>query len=648
MSTRSTKWIGATLVVIVSLILVLLNLSNWNWLRAPISRFVADKTGRELVIGGDLVVRLGWPTTRVRTSKLSFSNPSWAQAPRMIAVNQVALDLDMSALLGRDIVLREVRLDSADVSLEKSIDGRKNWLLDRNQKDEKSQVQINALSVNQARINYLDPAQKTDIQAELSTPIKPMDPASALVFKAQGRYQGQALKAHGNGGNLLTLRDQDTPYPLKIAALIGPTSLRAEGRVTNLLKFSAMNLLIDLRGGNLAQLYPLLGIVLPDTPPYKTSGRLIRQGKTWRYEKFTGLIGKSDVAGTFKVETRNNRVALSGALHSKKLNFADLGPLVGAKTTQTAVVNESRNGRVLPDIPFRTERWDKMDADLTLKAGSIVRNEALPINNLATHLRLQNAVLKLDPIQLGVAGGTLAGSIQLDGRTSNIHAIADLKARKIRIAQLFPTLDRTKTSVGLVNGDIDLQGNGNTVARMLGSANGRLAMVVNGGEISKLMMESVGLHVLEMLQLKLAGDKNIQINCGIADFGVKKGVMRPNILMLDTDITHLNVTGLIDLGEENLNLTLVQKSKKLSLIALRPPIHVRGSFAHPDVSLDKGQLATRGLGAIALAIVNPFLALVPLVEPGQDRDSDCGRLIKETKMPSKNVARTGKSRSSVY
>ena len=640
MSTRSAKWIGATLVVIVGLILILLSLSNWNWFRGPISRFVADKTGRELVIGGDLVVRLGWPTTRVRTSQLSFSNPSWAQAPRMIAVNQVALDLDMSALLGRDIVLREVRLDSAEVSLEKSIDGRKNWLLDRNQKDEKSQVQINALALNQARINYQDPAQKTDIQAELSTPIKPLDPASALVFKAQGRYQGQALKAQGNGGSILALRDQDTSYPLKIAALIGPTSLRAEGRVTNLLTFSEMNLLIDLRGGSLAQLYPLLGIVLPDTPPYKTSGRLIRQGKTWRYEKFTGLIGKSDVAGTLKVETRNKRVALSGALHSKKLNFADLGPLVGAKTTQTAAVNGPRNGRVLPDIPFRTERWDKMDADLTLKTGSIVRNEALPINNLATHLRLHNAVLKLDPIQLGVAGGTLAGSIQLDGRTSNIHAIADLKARKIRIAQLFPTLDRTKTSVGLVNGDIDLQGNGNTVSRMLGSANGRLAMVVNGGEISKLMMESVGLHVLEMLQLKLAGDKNIQINCGIADFGVKKGVMRPNILMLDTDITHLNVTGLIDLGEENLNLTLVQKSKKLSLIALRPPIHVRGSFAHPDVSLDKGQLATRGLGAIALAIVNPFLALVPLVEPGQDRDSDCGRLIKETKMPSKNVART--------
>ena len=418
--------------------------------------------------------------------------------------------------------------------------------------------------------------------------------------------------------------------------------------MTNLMKFSAMNLLIELRGGSLAQLYPLFKIVLPDTPPYKTSGRLILQGKTWRYEKFTGLIGKSDVAGTVKVETRNKRVALSGALHSNKLNFADLGPLVGAKTTQTPAVNGPKNGRVLPDIPFRTERWDKMDADLTLKAGSIVRNEALPITHLTTHLRLNHSVLKLDPIQLGVAGGTLAGSIKLDGSTSNIHAVADLKARKIRIAQLFPTLDRTKTSVGLVNGDIDLQGNGNTIASMLGSANGRLAMVVNGGEISKLMMESVGLHVLEMLQLKLAGDKNIQINCGIADFGVKKGVMRPNILMLDTDITHLNVTGLIDLGEENLNLTLVQKSKKLSLIALRPPIHVRGSFAHPDVSLDKGQLATRGLGAIALAIVNPFLALVPLVEPGQDRDSDCGRLIKETKMPSKNVARTGKSISSVY
>ncbi len=639
MLTRSAKWIGGTLLVLVVLILVLLNITNWNWLRGPISRSVANKTGRELIIDGDLIVHLGWPQTRIQTANLSFSNPSWAKAKQMVAVKNVEVNLNMAPLLGRNIVLNDVRLDSADISLEKSIDGRKNWLLDRNQKDENSYVQINGLAVNDGRLSYLDPAQKTNIQAKLTTSLKPLDSASVLVFSAAGQFRGQALNTQGSGGGVLALRDKDAPYPLKVTATLGPTSMRADGSITNLLQFSAIDLLIKLHGGSLAQLYPLLGIVLPETPPYTTHGRLIRQAKMWEYKDFTGQIGKSDIAGTVKVDTGGKHTALVGTLNLKKLNFADLGPLVGAKKTaavdkNTASGNSGKSGKVLPDVPFRTERWDRMDADVTLKADSIVRNEALPINNLSTHLRLQNAVLTLDPLKFGVAGGTLAGVVKLDGRFQPILATTDLKARNIRIAQLFPTLDRTKTSIGLVNGDIDLKGRGNTVADMLGSANGRFAMVINGGEISKLMMEAVGLHLLEMLQLKISGDKNIQINCGVADFNVKQGVMNPKILMLDTDITHLTITGDINLAQEKLDLTLVQKSKKLSLIALRPPIHIRGNFGKPEVNLDKTKLATRGLGAVALAIVNPILALVPLIETAQGKESECGRLLKETKVPS--------------
>jgi uncharacterized protein involved in outer membrane biogenesis len=637
MSNRWVIWLGGILLVLVGLILVLVNISNWNWFRAPLSHYVANKTGRELVIGGDLIVHLGWRDSRISTRNLTFSNPAWAHTPHMVSVKNVTLELNMPSLLRRSIQLDQVHLDSADISLEKSLDGRKNWLLDKNQKDEKSRIQIHALAINQGRLMYKDPALKTDLQAELSTTNNPDNPSYTLIYQAHGQYLGERLRARGNGGSLLSLRDENAPYPLRVNLTIGPTSLSADGHITNLLKFSALDLRIDLRGGSLSQLYPILGIVLPDTPPYQTRGRLLREAKTWRYEKFSGHIGKSDIAGTLEVNVHTHRPMLTGSLHSNKLNFADLGPLVGAKKGNVAVVQSVGQGRVLPTTPFRTERWDKMDADITLTVASIVRNEALPINNLSTHLRLNNALLTLDPLKFGVAGGTLAGLVKLDGRTSKIEVSTDVKARKIRIAELFPTLDKTRTSIGLVNGDIDLKGTGNTIASMLGSADGRLALVVNQGEISKLMMEAVGLHLLEMLQLKIAGDKNVKINCGVADFGVKNGVMTPNMLMLDTDVTRINASGMIDLGDEKLDLIIVQKSKKLSLVALRPPIHIRGNLATPNISLDKSKLATRGLGAIALGLVNPLLALLPLIEPGKDKDADCGRLIRETKMPAKRI-----------
>lgn len=69
----------------------------------------------------------------------------------------------------------------------------------------------------------------------------------------------------------------------------------------------------------------------------------------------------------------------------------------------------------------------------------------------------------------------------------------------------------------------------------------------------------------------------------------------------------------------------------VSLVALRPPIHVRGSFANPEVDLDKGKLTLRGFGAVALGAINPALALGPPIAANTADDSECRKLIAEAK-----------------
>lgn len=631
---RPLKWLAITLAILVAITLVIASISNWNWLRGPISRQVEDTTGRAFAIRGDLDIHLGWPRTRIRLADVTFANPEWAHDDNMFSVRNVSLDLLIPPLFRRAIIFDHAGLDRATVALEQSTDGRKNWLLDRTQRDDKARIEIKHLTVNDGRISYRDPVTNTHLSARLATRDRPSDaPDKAglpLMFDVSGRYKGQALKARGGGDSVLALRDSTVPYRLKIGGRIGSTDVDADGRITNLLKISAVDLQIKLRGASLAHLYPLLGIVLPDTPPYTTTGRLLHDARWWRYEKFSGKVGNSDIAGSVRVDTAGRRPALTATLSSRHLDLADLGPLVGASSA-TDGTRSPQAGRVLPATPFRTARWDRMDADVRLNAQSIKRAASLPIHNLATRLQLHDAVVTLNPLTFGVAGGTLSGMIRLDGRQTPIRAKADLKARKISLVRLFPATDLDKTSIGQVNGNLRLNGRGNTVAAMLGSADGDLGMIVNGGEISKLMMETVSLHLLEMLQLKLTGDKSIRIRCGIADFGVKKGVMQANALVLDTDIVRIEGTGQVDLGEEQLDLTIVPKTKKLSLLALRSPIHVEGSFAQPQVAIDKGKLALRGLGAIALGAVNPALALLPLIDTGSGEDSDCSRLIAKAK-----------------
>lgn len=633
---RLFKWIAGLGLGLIVLAALGIALFGWNWLRAPIERIALDKTGRELVISGDLSVDFAWPQPRLHLGAVTFANPVWAAEKYMLAAEALEIAVDLPQLLRQNIVFPEVRLRRAVIFLEQAADGRKNWLLDLEQQDEGARLKIGRLMLDQGTLGYDNAGQKTSIRAALST-AEAGPTESGLSFTAQGQYKGLALKASGKGGPVLALRDESTPYPLQAELNIGRTVVKAEGSITSLLKFVALDLRLAVRGTSLAQLFPLLGIVLPETGAYSTEGRLLHSGQTWRYEKFSGRIGKSDIAGTAEVVTGGKRPALKAELVSRVLDFADLGPLIGARpgrleTAQTAALPANTaaptpaRARVLPDLPFKTERWDSVDAEVSLKAAAI-RADTLPLENLETHLSLKDSVLTLDPLDFGIAGGQLKAVISLDGGKEPIAAQAKLRARKIRIAQLFPGTDLSDSSIGQINGEFDLSGKGSSVGRMLATANGKLGLIIARGEISRLMMEKAGLHLWEILQLNLTGDKLIKLRCAVADFDVKDGIMQTQALVFDTSVTTILGTGSIDLAQEKLDLTLNQKTKDTSLLAVRSPIRVRGTFAQPDIGVNRGVVAARTIGAVALGMVNPLLALIPLIDLGPGGDSDCRQLI---------------------
>ncbi|WP_265943917.1 AsmA family protein [Dechloromonas sp. A34] len=637
---RLFKWIAGIGLALIALAAVVVALVGWNWLREPIERMTLEKTGRALAIGGDITIEFAWPQPRFRAGAVSFANPPWAGEKQMVAAEAVEIVLDLPQLLRRNLVFPELRLRRPVIFLEQGAGGRKNWLLDLEQQDEGARIQIGRLMLDQGSLGYDDAGQKTSIRAEVST-ADGGPPGSGLSFSAQGRYKGQPLKVQGTGGPVLALRDESTPYPLQAELSIGLTVVKAEGSVTSLLKLSALDLRVALRGSSLAQLYPLLGIVFPETGPYATEGHLVHSGRTWRYDKFSGRIGKSDIAGSVEVVTGGKRPTLKADLNSRLLDLADLGPLIGARPGRLQVAQDAplpsdadaptpTRARVLPDLPFKTDRWSTVDADVSLKAAAI-RADKLPLENLDTHLSLKDSVLTLDPLDFGVAGGQLKSVITLDGSKQPIEAHAKLRARKIQIAQLFPGADLSDTSIGQLNGEFDLTGKGNSVGRMLATSNGKLGLIVARGQISRLMMEKAGLHIWEILQLNVTGDKLVKLRCAVGDFDVKDGTLQTQALVFDTEITTILGTGSIDLAEEKLDLTLNQKTKDTSPLALRSPIHVRGTLAQPDISVDRRIVAARALGAIALGAVNPLLALIPLIDLGPGGDSDCRQLISDAR-----------------
>jgi AsmA protein len=624
---RALKWIGGVvLLLLVSLALFVM--FGLHLLRGPIERAVTEATGRELRIEGDLRAVWDWVHPRFRAEHVSFANPDWAADRHLFRARAIEGSISVLPLLAGRVVVPGLHLEQPEVSLELTPDGRKSWLLDRDQKDEGgSRVHIRGLTLDEAELRYLEPGRRIDIRAEFTSE------KEGVVFTAEGEYKGMAMLASGVGGQVLMLRDTDTPFPLKGQAKFDATTLDMDGTVTNIVGLDALDAKIRVRGRSMVQLYDIFGIAFPDTSPYDTAGRLVRTDHTWRYEDFSGKVGKSDLAGTFEFRRQEPRAFMKAELHSKLLNFADLGPLVG--TTEP-----SKSG-VLPDRPFDTARWDSVDADVTLKAGKIERPAQLPLENLATRMQMRDKVLELQPLEFGVAGGKLAGTIRLDGAKAPIDATINMRVQNLRLAELFPTIKQAQASLGDVDGLIELKGAGNSVAAMLGSANGKVGLFVDDGQVSKFLMELAALDLWDAARLKLKGDEPVKIRCAIADFGVKGGLMQANALVFDTDVVNVGGNGTINLKNEQMDITLKPEPKDRSIASLKSPLYLRGTFSKPQVGPDMGRLASRGAGAILMGVLNPLLAIIPLLEEGKGKDSNCGKLIAEAASSARSAASGG-------
>lgn len=637
MSLRHFKWPAFVLAGLLSLLLLVvlvLAVFGWNWARGPLQNLVLEKTGRVLKIEGDLSLALAWPMPRVRAQVVSLANPAWATAPQMLQADAVEASIDLPQLLRGRLAFPELALVRPRVFLEQGVNAagtpRKTWLFDLAQTDDSTRIPVGHVLLDRAEVSYVDETQRTSVQATLST-IDPQAPATRpLVFKASGRFRGQALQAEGSGGGVLAWRDATEPYPLQLTGKVGATQVEAEGTVTSLLAFSAVNLQLALRGPDLAALYPLIGMALPPTPAYQFQGQLQRMGERWRFGPFKGQVGQSDLAGALQLDGGGPRPLLSGTLASRRLRLADLGPAIGSAPDAEV---PGKAARVLPELPFDTARWGSLDADVTLTAATLLRPAALPLDKLELRLQLQDRQLTLKPLNFSLAGGQLRAQVVLDGRSAPLRGRMTLQLRDVQLARLLPTVDLTRASIGRLDGDAELSGQGASVGRMLASADGRVSLVAQNGQISRLLMEQIGLHLLEVLRLNLSGDQIVPLHCAVADFAVAQGVMSPRVLLMDTEVSTVIGSGSVSLADETFDLRFVPRTKVTSLVALRSPIYLRGPFQQPVVALDSGRIAARGLGALALGLVNPLLALVPLFDAGPGKDSPCAQLVRELRQP---------------
>ncbi len=627
------RWL-AILVFVLAAILLLIALWDWNWFKGPVERAVQAKTGRALHIG-NLDVDLGRVTT-IRADSITFANAEWAKQPKMASADRVEIDVRVWPLLRGSVQLPEIRLTRPDALLQTApkADQPGNWDF-MGESSGGEPLQLRRLHIDDGRLQFLDERGRTDIQlAVRSGEPKQADAAPPLLVSGKGSWQGNAFTLNGNTESPLELTNSGHPFRIHLDGRAGATHAVASGTLINPFQFQTFKLRFRLSGQDLEDLYPLVGIALPSTPPYRLDGQLSRNHQVWGYEKFSGTVGDSDLGGDVKVETGGERPRLTANLVSKRLDFDDLAGFVGAppKTGGDETANAEQKAEaarlaakptVLPDTPYDLGKLRAMDADVRLKAQRI-NAPSLPLDDMDAHLFLDDGLLRLEPLNFGVAGGDIRSTIRMDARRPQIATSLKASVRRVQLGQLFPDAKLAEQASGGIGGEIDLTGNGNSIAAMLGSSDGNVAVGMGKGHVGNLIMELAGLDVAESLKFLFTGDKQIPLRCAFADFGVKDGLMDSRALAVDTTDTLIVGEGSVNLKNEQMDLLLKPRPKDISILALRSPLRINGTFKDPGFRPDFKALGLRGAIALALGSIAPPAALLATFEPGPGKDSDCG------------------------
>jgi hypothetical protein len=627
---RISAWIlGILVVIVVAAGVGIYFLLTSGYVLQQAQARASKATGRTVTIES---IHVDWSwTPHVVLHNINLANARWGEAPQLFSAENIDVAIRIWPLLGGHIVLPHLKMDAPKVALERDAKGNSNWDFNQNpvaatavdtvKPEERSEAPvIRVIEITKGKIAYRDAERKLKLDGDIDIAAGEAGGPSNVNLDAKGTLEDRPIEVAFTGGSILQLRDTKIPYPLDLGVTFGKTSITLKGTVGDPFTFGNADVQMHLKGPDLADIFPVLGIPAPSTPPYDLKGQLKRTAKEWRLEDMQGRIGNSDINGVVAVEPREKRSYLTADLVSNKMDFDDLGPLFGIppKTDKGEVASQQQKqeaqqmkaqGNLFPDEPMHVEELRAMDMDVKLVAKQVVAAPYLPVKAINFQVKVDNGNATMTDLKLAMANGTITGQMGLNARTDNPVATANLRMRDLDLGAFFQGSQYVQTTNGKVGGNITLQGNGRSLAEVFGSSDGGIEVGMTGGSFSDLILVLADLNLGKALFLYVTEDHRIPVRCIAAHMSVSKGNAKFQHTVIDTKESVIAVKGNVNLHDQTLHVVLDASSKKFSVLNIPAPIDIDGKIRKPEFSLGKG-------------------VPLPLLTLGDAKDAPCDQMLQ--------------------
>lgn len=629
------RWAASVGLGLMALVVLILALFDWNLLRGPIGRWASARYDREIVIAGDLDLRLFSLTPSMSMDRLQIGGPGWAPEADTLDVGRIEGAVRLRRLLVGQVELPRLVITRPVAVLISDAQGRKSWMLDPDAPDDGATELplIERLTITDGRVSFRDLARDITLDAEVTAreTAAGVDGQTGFHLDGTGSRNGQPLTLTVKGGAFINIR-RDRPYAFSAAMKGAGTSLAVEGRILRPFDFGRFDATLTLSGQNMADQYPLTGIAAPSTPPYRLTSALTRDQNRWKLNDLKGQVGASDLAGDMEVDRVGDRLKVTADLSSRSLDIDDLSVVLGAKVQSSSagntVVGSGLPGKLLPDAPLQVDRLRAMDGTLSYRAASVKRND-FALRQVRLGAELKDGVLKLNPVAFAFQRGTLIGTARIDATKAVPYSAMDFRLAGYPVESLIPARGGVAPLTGRALGRAKLEGSGASLHDFAANSRGTMSVVMPQGQMRTAFAELLGINAGRGLRLLLSGDKGVTgVRCAVGDFTVARGIATARTMVIDTDVVVATGRGTIDLGAETYDLRIDGETKQPRLLRVWAPVTVGGALNNPSIGVDGSAIAGQvGLAGLLGALVNPLVALLPFVDPGLAEDANCGALI---------------------
>ena len=430
-----------------------------------------------------------------------------------------------------------------------------------------------------------------------------------LSYDLTGAIDGEPLSLSGQLDSPASIIENKTlKLKLKLAAV--KAKLELDGSIVKPLDADTAQLNISLDmpepRASIIQISHLVPKVqlsrkIPKLPVI-LNGILTVSPDTYRVEKLRVNVGNSDLSGNVFADLRGEKPFIDAKLESQLLELNALVPATrlniyeepqnteppldeGEDENNDDESNEPEKTKIFSTEPLPAfDALNNIDINLNYDLKMLTSNNQT-IDNISLNLVLKDSLLRLDPLSIDFAKGTIVSTLELNVANKPRFQF-DSEIIKLDYDRLMAILGTKEYARGELDAEISLTGEGNSVSALMASLDGQIRVTTVDGELDSDALKLLSKDLVSIIPFTDTSNRQ-KINCGVVQFNIKKGVASTHSMVINTGAVSALGTGDIDLASETLSLYIAPRSKRTSVIELAlVPVNITGPLNSPSVIPD--------------------------------------------------------------